>query len=433
MESEPSSLFFKFGVRIFHYICFAVTISLVVWQIYVYVQNNDISRVGYEKFHADEVDIYPSISLCFGDILLQDKLDNHGINKSYYLDFLKGLVWDEKLLSINYSDVSINLKDHLLGIEMYQEKFNGDIETETYRLFDNTRNSSSSTLESKQWMPNFNQSSSPFYGLIQKCLTVDVPYTPLKRLSWMTVIMKKSVFASGRRPFNMRENTDMFSVDIHYPNQRLRYSKTKRDWNAEEPNSTEMSSYGMKFYIFGLEVMHKRNTRNTPCNEDRTIDDHKIRQRMIKDIGCIPPYWTHGQKICSNRTQLEQYFQMNITTFTVPCRRMTQITFLYSEYVSDYYHSRLENLQNQSQDVFFVSMMFPDSRYKQIEMLREVNMQSLIGNAGGFVGICVGYSILQFPNLLLMIHGKLKAFTMQTKTISTTSYNTKVSTFVMTK
>ena len=189
----------------------------------------------------------------------------------------------------------------------------------------------------------------------------------------------------------------------------------------------------MKFYIFGLEVMQKRNTRKTPCNEYRTIDDHEIRRRMIKDIGCIPPYWTHAQKICSNQTQLEQYFQMNITRFTVPCRRMTQITFLYSEYVSDYYHSRLENLQHQSQDVFFVSMMFPDSRYKQIEMLREVNMQSLIGNAGGFVGICVGYSILQFPNLLLMIYGKLKSLTMHKETRSTTSYNTKVSTIVMTK
>ena len=109
MESEPSGLFFKFGVRIFHNICFAVTIVLVVWQILVYVENNDISRVAYEKFHSDEVDIYPSLSLCFGDILLQEKLDNHGVNKSYYLDFLKGQVWDEQLLKINYNDVSINL------------------------------------------------------------------------------------------------------------------------------------------------------------------------------------------------------------------------------------------------------------------------------------------------------------------------------------
>ena len=116
---------------------------------------------------------------------------------------------------------------------------------------------------------------------------------------------------------NNKDATDVFSVHIHHPGQRYRYSQTKRDWNTLEPSKDHnhgKTSYGMKFYIFGLEVMHKRNTRNTPCNEDRTIDDHKIRQRMIKDIGCIPPYWTHAQKICSNRTQLEQYFQMNIDT-----------------------------------------------------------------------------------------------------------------------
>ena len=140
MESEPPGIFFKFGVRIFHYICLVVTIILVAWQIRVYILNNDISRVYYDKFHSSESAIYPSLSLCFGDILLEEKLNEYGVSKSHYLNFLKGLIWDEKLLEINYNDVSINLKDHLLGIEMYQEKFNGDIETETYHLFDNTKN-----------------------------------------------------------------------------------------------------------------------------------------------------------------------------------------------------------------------------------------------------------------------------------------------------
>jgi len=70
-----------------------VAIMLVVWQILVYVENNDISRVEYEKFHSDEADTYPSISLCFGNVLLEERLNDYGVNKSYYLNFLKGLVW----------------------------------------------------------------------------------------------------------------------------------------------------------------------------------------------------------------------------------------------------------------------------------------------------------------------------------------------------
>ena len=105
---------------------------------------------------------------------------------------------------------------------------------------------------------------------------------------------------------------------------------------------------------------------------------------------------------------------------------MTQISFLYSEYVSDYYHSRLGIIPIESQGMFFVTLMFPDSRYKQIEMLREVNMQSLIGNAGGFVGICLGYSILQLPSLLFMVYKKVKTLTMPKVTSTAISDNTEV-------
>ena len=428
MDLDPSGLVSKVGLQIFHFICLAVTILLVVWQIYVYVQNNDVSRVGYEKFHSSASEIYPSVSLCFGDVLLQEKLNDYGVNKSYYLNFLKGLVWDEQLLYIKYDNVSTNLNDHLLGIEMYQEKFNGDIEPSTYHLFDNTRSNS------KQWKPKIHQLGSPFSSLIQKCLTIDVPYTPRKRISWVTIIMSRSVFPNGRRPPNFQAASDLFSVSIHYPNQRLRYSKMKIDWDAKEPKSTDLNSYGMKFYITGLEVMRKRNTKRTPCNEYGTLDDNTIRRRLIKEIGCVPPYWTirkQGLKIdCSDQRQLEEYFQMNITEFKVPCRRMTQISFLYSEYVSDYYHSRLGIIPIESQGMFFVTLMFPDSRYKQIEMLREVNMQSLIGNAGGFVGICLGYSILQLPSLLLMVYKKVKTLTMPKVTSTAISDNTEVSFFV---
>ena len=147
MDLDPSGLVSKVALQIFHFICLAVTILLVVWQIFVYVQNNDVSRVGYKKFHSSASEIYPSVSLCFGDVLLQEKLNDYGVNKSYYLNFLKGLVWDEQLLYIKYDNVSTNLNDHLLGIEMYQEKFNGDIEPSTYHLFDNTK------TDSKQWKP----------------------------------------------------------------------------------------------------------------------------------------------------------------------------------------------------------------------------------------------------------------------------------------
>ena len=132
---------------------------------------------------------------------------------------------------------------------------------------------------------------------------------------------------------------------------------------------------------------------------------------MIKNFTCTPPYWTNSKLKahvnCSNTQQLKDFHEMAIKDYLPPCRRMTQLTFLYSEYPSDYYHDKLQNLPIEDQSLF-VTLFYPFSLdYKEITMLRELNIQSLIGNAGGYVGICVGYSILQIPNLVIAIHSKV--------------------------
>ena len=50
-------------------ICLISTLLLVGYSIFVYAKNYDISRVNYKEFHSTMKDIYPSISLCFGDTL----------------------------------------------------------------------------------------------------------------------------------------------------------------------------------------------------------------------------------------------------------------------------------------------------------------------------------------------------------------------------
>ena len=84
-----------------------MTLCLVALCISLYRKDYDISKVNYRKFHSTEQDIYPSFSLCFGDVLLENKLHEYDVNKSLYLDLLKGQYWDKRLLAINYENVSI--------------------------------------------------------------------------------------------------------------------------------------------------------------------------------------------------------------------------------------------------------------------------------------------------------------------------------------
>ena len=421
MKSNRSQIFFKGFVSLYQYSCIALSIVLVFGVLYAYIQNYDISRVELVEFQSTKERIYPSLSLCIGDILWNDKLKEYGVDEHQYLRFLTGKFWDPRLIGINYHNVSVDLLDYLLAVEMYEEKFNGDIVSDRNYLFDRTGPSKAHLV------PNFYQDSSPAFGLIQKCMTFDVPYEKDKRWSWITVVINKTIFASGARPFNAKDATDVFSVNIHHPGQRYRYSQTKRDWSTQEPSKDHnhtKTSYGMKFYISSMEVMNKRNKYHEPCHNDEGLkDDEIIKENMIMNFTCTPPYWTNPESKeyldCSNQKQLKDFHEMAIKDYLPPCRRMTQLTFLYSEYPSDYYSDKLQNLPIEDQSLF-VTLFFPFSLdYKEITMLRELNIQSLIGNAGGYVGICVGYSILQIPSLIIAIHSKVMNILTLRKTLPT--------------
>ena len=58
----------------------------------------------------------------------------------------------------------------------------------------------------------------------------------------------------------------------------------------------------------------------------------------------------------------------------------------------------------------------------QISFHRAITPQTLIGNVGGYIGMCLGYSLLQFPNFVLLLTDKIK------KWYTGSSYRSKTAT-----
>ena len=46
---------------------------------------------------------------------------------------------------------------------------------------------------------------------------------------------------------------------------------------------------------------------------------------------------------------------------------------------------------------------------------RAIDIQALVGNVGGYIGLCLGYSILQIPDLVLLILYKVKMYVSRSK------------------
>ena len=71
--------------------------------------------------------LYPSATLCFANKFKEDILQKHGrgINGSSYFSFLQGTHWDERMLNINYENVTTNLQDYVVRATAYYSEMNG--------------------------------------------------------------------------------------------------------------------------------------------------------------------------------------------------------------------------------------------------------------------------------------------------------------------
>ena len=223
----------------YHGICLLATLLLVSWCIHLYQLDEDVSKIKYEKFHENSDKVYPSISMCFGNIFIPEKLKYFGVNISAYKKFLKGHCFSEDVLNVPYDNVTIDPSDFLLGIKMSQEdRTNGSPSRRHRYWYDHTKNISNSLrwipqMKKNIWKPSFYVDEfDTWVGLLCKCLTVHVPFIHKEHFSWIAVVMKKSIFPGGKRPMSASSG-GVFIVSFGYPNQRIRYSTKITTWNRD--------------------------------------------------------------------------------------------------------------------------------------------------------------------------------------------------------
>ena len=398
--NEPNYVY-----RVFHAICILGTIALIIWCIYMYALDEDMTVIEFEKFHTEPDYIYPSISLCNSDIFYERELKKFGINQTLYERYLRGEYFEEGISNIPYEDVSYNPADKLLGIKFWQEyATNGIQNPDQYYWYNHLQRNESSPPE---WTPSFHvEPFNHWYGHIYKCLTVDVPFVPNQHLSWIHVIMKKSFFPNGLRPISINSGA-MFMVSVGFPNQRQRYSTSSVTWDTEVTNK----SYAMRFQVTGMDVIQARNKKSRRCDEEWRKYDEKAKSNRIASVGCVPPYWKSQYpednfQICSNKTDMKTlYRDADWNRHTTPCRRMTRLTTNYMEFPT-IYHDKEVGPEYQDQ-YLAVYLYFPRASFKNIVLVRAFDIQTLIGNVGGYIGLFLGHTLLQIPGFVYYLWKKL--------------------------
>ena len=155
-----------------------------------------------------------------------------------------------------------------------------------------------------------------------------------------------------------------------------------------------------------METIGYRNKLSNPCHSDWLNDDENILRDMAWNIGCVPPYFRHeldGPK-CTDQKQLISW-RDNLTRFhhtpsireIIPCRVM----------LSQRFTSKVSSSAENENNAFYVGVRYPEY-YIEIEHVRQYNFESLIGNAGGYLGLFLGYALLQLPAFIVIAYSKIK-------------------------
>ena len=204
------------------------------------------------------------------------------------------------------------------------------------------------------------------------------------------------LFRTNIFPEGIRYQHHNFGVIIHYPHQLWRADFGTYDWKSHEHNTP--NQYTMRFKIENIIVLKRRNKGANPCNENWKHDDDIVSEIIINNVGCNPPYSKLKIKNlpnCTTKEQMKQIYRTSVEAKTsnphpLPCQQIEKIIYTFEEF-NWLMHSWINNGNNTEDKVFEILIDFLDGSYMEIEQAKSYDGQSLVGNAGGYLGLFLGY------------------------------------------
>ena len=253
-----------------------------------------------------------------------------------------------------------------------------------------TRSGGKENNKMRGWPPNFYISER---GLFGKCWSIDIPYIPGKTIHSFGIIYRSDIFPNGIRPQNYG-----FGIILHYPHQLSRADFGTYEWKSQGKDPP--NQYTMRFRIENTLVLKRRNKASVPCNEDWKHDDDIIYQNIFTQAGCRPSYWKSKDlqtrlKNCTTKEELNGIFNaaVNIKTSSQhppPCNQIEKIIYFFDEF-NWLVDNWISEATNETEGMFEILLNFLDGTYMEIQHVKAYDGWSLVGNAGGYIGLFLGY------------------------------------------
>jgi hypothetical protein len=409
-----------------------------------YTNNKDTSSVSIKQFNEKAEDNYPTFSLCFLGSGKSEKLiynysqfeDNPLSNYlirlkerkkvrnriSKYQNLIKGKlnVSSEEIKNAteclsgtpctNFSQVTMKIKPLLRMFTVVDQ---------SRKWLNHWKIKNVATANSKfnQIIPQ-NSSNNPYWPFFvsyttpnQICYTRydELLKTSLKRKEY--VALDKSALDSLRGwKWNSESRGDLY-LYIHNPGQNVR-NFGKEVYHL--PLTTKYINQNISISVTRVDVLRSRSDAEKPCNPSIEDEDAYYMNSIVQKAGCIPPYWKSLENInadmpsCISSEQLKLIFD-NLSHSNedsskeinqlaeVPCKKMMISTILTMKDTSTVAPSHL------SRHSLFLTFDYKSTQdvYFETTNTKDFGVEGLWSSIGGFVGIFLGYSLLQITNVVI--------------------------------
>ena len=170
--------------------------------------------------------------------------------------------------------------------------------------------------------------------------------------------------------------------------------------DKKDPKSNGNAKSHIYMSIAFVSILRSRADANERCNESLTNEDRLFRIRVINEIGCIPVYWNrlNGEDVdvglCKSLQQLKMAHRLILkpteilSTYDPPCVQM-QVPVNINQ-----------KLLKGEIGEFRISISYLAEKYQEINNIKDFDLGTLWCNAGGYIGMFCGFSLLQLADTL---------------------------------
>ena len=169
----------------------------------------------------------------------------------------------------------------------------------------------------------------------------------------------------------------------------------------------------VSFLMTQATLLKKRHDAIAACDKNLKNEDTQILKSIMEKVGCAPSYWkeispdylTYPKCNLAGQYKAIYGYVTNVSEsrslFTPPCEEMLVVTNIRKEQGRKREQKSMDRSDLKGRWVSYLDFEFVQGSemYQEIENVRDFGVESCWSGIGGFVGIFVGYSLMQVPSL----------------------------------